>query len=190
MDRSLRAPRILTVGDGDLSFSLAIARAFGDSIELTATTLLSAEELCQTYASAAENIRLLSEMQNVRVVHGVDATAMRSSELGPHDRVLFAHPHLGLADLQDVELHSRRHQVLIAHYLESAAELLTTGMRQAGVAHEGGERICGFVHLTLCGNQPNAWHAAGHAHRLGLGAARGLDVAQPPELHLPSGTTL
>ena len=41
------APRIsiLTVGDGDLSFSLALARAFGDAIDLTATTLPDEEEV-------------------------------------------------------------------------------------------------------------------------------------------------
>ena len=35
--------RVLTVGDGDLSYSLALARCFGPQIELTATTLLATE---------------------------------------------------------------------------------------------------------------------------------------------------
>ena len=38
--------RVLTVGDGDLSYSLALARCFGPQIELTATTLL-ADALCR-----------------------------------------------------------------------------------------------------------------------------------------------
>ena len=104
-------PRIATVGDGDLSYSLAIARAFGGGIELTATTLLTEEELCATYTRAEAIIHELRERQ-VRVIHGVDATALDIATLGPQDRVLFAHPHLGLADLQNVEAHSRRHQVL------------------------------------------------------------------------------
>ena len=43
----------LTVGDGDLSYSLALRRCFGEQIELTATTLLSEAELTSTYARAA-----------------------------------------------------------------------------------------------------------------------------------------
>ena len=45
--------RILTVGDGDLSYSLALRRCFGEQIELTATTLLSEAELTSTYTRAA-----------------------------------------------------------------------------------------------------------------------------------------
>ena len=45
--------RVLTVGDGDLSYSLALARCFNDGISLTATTLPSREELLGTYERAA-----------------------------------------------------------------------------------------------------------------------------------------
>ena len=38
------AIHVLTVGDGDLSYSLALQRAFGE-IVLTATTLASEDEL-------------------------------------------------------------------------------------------------------------------------------------------------
>ena len=51
MTRRLR--RVLTVGDGDLSYSLALARAYDNSIDLTATTLLSEQELRETYSAAA-----------------------------------------------------------------------------------------------------------------------------------------
>ena len=40
--------RVLTVGDGDLSYSLALVRAYGDRIRLTATVLPTAEELVAT----------------------------------------------------------------------------------------------------------------------------------------------
>ena len=45
--------RVLTVGDGDLSYSLALARAYGDRIRLTASVLPTTEELVATYAAAA-----------------------------------------------------------------------------------------------------------------------------------------
>ena len=43
--------RVLTVGDGDLSYSLALARAYGDRIRLTASVLPTTEELVATYAA-------------------------------------------------------------------------------------------------------------------------------------------
>ena len=43
--------RVLTVGDGDLSYSLALARAYGGRIRLTASVLPTAEVLVPTYAA-------------------------------------------------------------------------------------------------------------------------------------------
>ena len=51
---------MLTVGDGDLSYSLALARAYNAAIDLVATTLLSEEELRTTY-SAIESV--LAELE-------------------------------------------------------------------------------------------------------------------------------
>ena len=63
MDRP-RGVRVLTVGDGDLSFSLALARAFrGDELFLTATTLLTADELRETYGNAAPILAELSKYE-------------------------------------------------------------------------------------------------------------------------------
>ena len=130
--------RVLTVGDGDLSYSLALHRAFSAQIVLTATTLPDADEVCATYARAAE---ILAELQarGVTVLHGVDATQLDVDRLGTFDHVCFLHPHLGLSDLLDEAAHAHRHSVLMAHFLHSAAQLLT--------AH-------GHINLTLCGSQP------------------------------------
>ena len=143
--------RVLTVGDGDLSYSLALARCYGPQIELTATTLLPNEaELTATYSRAAAILAELLE-RGVAVRFGVDATAL-SSDLGPQDDIAFAHPHLGHADRGDAA-HARRHTVLVAHFLRSAADLLAPG---------------GAVHLTLCGNQPRVWAVEASAERNGL----------------------
>ena len=161
-----KPPRVLTVGDGDLSYSLALARAYGSAIELTASTLLREEELLETYAAAAATLAELRE-RRVCIRHGIDATALERAEpaLGRQDHVIFNHPHLGLADLSDVQAHARRHEVLIAHYLASAAALLPS--------------VGGCVHLTLCGNQPKAWSVEAHGRRLGLAPPVWLDVAVP-----------
>ena len=145
--------RVLTVGDGDLSYSIALLRAFGTQhVELTATTLPDADEVCTTYARAAEMIAELRDVHGVKVVHGVDATQL-SPSLGLFDHICFCHPHLGLSDLLDEAAHAQRHSVLLAHFLHSASALLAPG---------------GHIHLTLCGNQPTTWEVDAHAARLGL----------------------
>jgi hypothetical protein len=78
------ARRVLTVGDGDLSYSLALARAYGSRVRLTATTLLTEAELLATYERAAHVLEELRALPHVRVVHGVNAcTLHRDVELAP-----------------------------------------------------------------------------------------------------------
>ena len=89
---------VLTIGEGDLSYSLALARAFGDAIVLTATTLPPADELAATYERASANIAEL-QARGATVVHGVDATDISAGVQGSFDHVCFLHPHLGLSDL-------------------------------------------------------------------------------------------
>ena len=145
--------RVLTVGEGDLSFSLALSRAFGDRVHLTATTLPDEAELCATYSAAAPCIAEL-RTRGAAVVHGVDATALDVDALGQQDHICFLHPHLGLSDLLDEAAHAERHSALIGHYLSSAMALLSPGR--------------GVVSLTLCGNQAETWRCEAHAARLGL----------------------
>ena len=160
--------RVLTVGDGDLTASLALARALGPQIDLTATTFVSEAELTATYALAGPCLAELRE-RGVRVQHGVDATALSAVRpgLALQHHVLFYHPHLGLGDLKDSAAHHRRHSVLVAHYLASAAAMLLPG---------------GVVHLTLCGNQATTWSAAAHARRLGLLSVQALPTTSAAAL--------
>jgi hypothetical protein len=137
--------RILTVGDGDLTLSLAIARAYGnnDQILVSASTLEPCpEDLLQAYPNA-----VVAELQEsgVPVLYGVDATRLHCSprlaspflpstqhqqqkqkNLKEWDVIVFHHPHLGLSLLkeQDEEQHARRHHVLLSHYLNSACRVL------------------------------------------------------------------
>ena len=144
--------RILTVGDGDCSYSLALCRAFPSSITLTCTTLPDEAELFSTYSAAEKCLSELRE-RGARIMHGVDATALDRNSLGEFEHILFVHPHLGLSDLLDEAAHAHRHGVLVAHFLHSAAALLAPN---------------GLIHLTLCGNQPSTWEVDAHAARIGL----------------------
>ena len=173
--------RVLTVGDGDLSYSLALSRAFGDAIELTATTFLSEVELQSTYARAADNIATLRASSRTRVLFSMDACSLHDcSTLGPMDDIFFNHPQLGLADLNSVQAHARRHRVLIAHFLASATALMPDPTAHA---REGDANICGRIHLTLCGTQPTVWAVEDHARQLfGTDSSRPalLDVSKSP----------
>eukprot|EP00949_MAST-11_sp_MAST-11-sp1_P001252 g1252.t1 len=146
--------KILTVGDGDLSYSLALARAAPHAQQITATTLISRAELCEVYQTAAKNLKSLSALKNVQVVHGVNATDLRGSLDGQKqfDRVVFSHPHLGLDDL-GTEAHRRRHACLIAHFFFSCRDILREG---------------GHVVLGLCGKQPLNWNVDESASRCGF----------------------
>ncbi len=147
--------RIITVGEGDCSYSLALARAFGPAVHVTCTTFISEEECVATYARAGAVIAELRELGHT-VCDGIDATALASCTPPlepPYDHVCFLHPHLGLDDILDEAAHARRHSVLVAHYLAAAATILAPG---------------GCIHLTLCGNQPRTWEVHTHAARLGL----------------------
>ena len=136
-------PSCLTVGDGDLSYSVALTRCF-PGMDVVATTFPLEDELVATYAASARNLRLLGGTSHCTVQHGVDATALGDRfEAGRFDHVIFNHPHLGLDDLHQTELHAQRHRVLIAHFLASATRVCKIG----GHIHPGSVDV----------NRPTGW---------------------------------
>jgi 25S rRNA (uracil2634-N3)-methyltransferase len=73
-----RMQRVLTVGDGDFSFSLALARAFGGE-RIVATSYESRASLERIYGpSCMETLREL-EATGARVAHGVNAADLAST---------------------------------------------------------------------------------------------------------------
>lgn len=141
--------RLLTVGDGDLSLSLALARAYGKYISLTASVLDSKERLQACYPDAP--LEALTEL-DVEILYEVDATQLHE-RFRPRnwDLVCFHHPHLGLASLEkDESDHANRHFQLISHYLYSACV------------------VSDSVHICLCGRQPETWRLLEAAECTGL----------------------
>ncbi|KAM7250001.1 hypothetical protein ACFE04_021884 [Oxalis oulophora] len=76
--------KILLVGEGDFSFSLCLARAFGSASNIYATSLDSHDELVIKYKNAKCN---LEELQNLgaSLLHGVNASSMK---FHPHLRMV------------------------------------------------------------------------------------------------------
>ncbi|KAH1192802.1 Uncharacterized protein GmHk_19G053953 [Glycine max] len=71
---------ILLVGEGDFSFSLCLARAFGTAKNMVATSLDSRASLRNKYGSALGNLTEL-EALGCTIVHRVDVHTMLHKDL-------------------------------------------------------------------------------------------------------------
>jgi 23S rRNA-/tRNA-specific pseudouridylate synthase len=179
--------RLLTVGDGDLTLSLAIARCYGvEHVDLTASTFLSSpQSLVATYPhTAATTIRELENVYGATILYGMDACKLHLYEFPtdtvgtvhsenanimtqtvpkrqrPFDMTLFQHPHLGDYSAGEMDL-LHRHCILLAHYLDSA------------------QQIAEAVHVTLCANQADTWRLESAAARAGLVLSSIIPVQRP-----------
>jgi hypothetical protein len=163
------AVSILTVGDGDLSCSLAIQRAYGGMHRLVATTILSdQQDLLQTYESSSAQIIIEELESSSEILYGVDATQLHKHPdlcQRKFDLILFHHPHLGYnnnnkrktdnnnTDDDDDNAHATRHACLLAHYFDSARYLLSDQ---------------GTVHVCLCSGAVHSWKLDDVVERLNL----------------------
>eukprot|EP01039_Chlorochromonas_danica_P011108 gene11109-12375_t len=163
--------KILILGDGNFSFSLAAAHRLHDyhhvlpsrldhqpimvnhQVELIATSFDSREALDRKYPESTSLLTKLSKFAFVRVMHGVDGTHLEkqfSTERGEvFEEIWFNFPHLGKEDLHC-------HQSLIAHYFHSA---------KAYLKEEGKN---GFISVALSEEQQENWEIHKSASRLGL----------------------
>lgn len=182
---------LLVCGDGDLSYSAAIAPELAASgVRLTATVL----EDCETHRATYRNSRrhtetILSSYPDGRgasgaeaaedapfheVVFGVDATDLDSAfpndeKNRTFDRIQFNFPHWrGKAN-------HRHNRALLSNFLQSAAGALTPGAGE----NNGGVGRGGEIHVALCQGQGGAtastieewrgsWKAAEFANEAGL----------------------
>jgi len=161
MLETIRKKKVLTVGEGDLSLSLALSRAYGDHIDVTASVIESDRlEFLRVFPEAPlEELHL----RKVPVLYGVDATQLHlrcahsETEVKSNktttteeettkipeawDLISFHHPHLGISNLEE-DTESKRavlHHCLLCHYLHSA------------------KQISKLVHVCLTGTQPTTW---------------------------------
>ncbi|KAF0913834.1 hypothetical protein E2562_024919 [Oryza meyeriana var. granulata] len=117
---------ILTVGDGEFSFSLALATAFGSGENLVATSLDTLEDLRGKYSKAESNIMELKRM-GATVLHGVDAKRMKdhtSLKLRRFDRIVFNFPHAGFKGKEDDMRMINSHKELVWGFFQNARHLL------------------------------------------------------------------
>ncbi|CAI5745457.1 unnamed protein product [Peronospora destructor] len=90
-----KVKRILTVGDGNFSYSLALARALRPEtgVQLVTTSHESKTTVLETYPDGQEILDELNANTNVTVRHEMDATnAEQMKALGQFDRVIWNFP--------------------------------------------------------------------------------------------------
>ncbi|XP_020209857.1 uncharacterized protein At4g26485, partial [Cajanus cajan] len=114
--------RILLVGEGDFSFSLCLARAFGTASNMVATSLDSKDSLMMNYENALSNLIEL-ETLGCTIVHEVDVHTMREHPLLEHerfDRIIYNFPHAGFNGRESNASVIMLHQDLVSGFLKNA----------------------------------------------------------------------
>lgn len=178
--------RIITLGDGDFTYSLDLARYLSQKqeqeqqssslIELVATGIDSRSELFSKYKDSGF---ILSQLEATKTVDSLSVTiqhqvnaivsakrSVPSTALG-FDHVMFHHPHLGV---ENAELHG----YFMSHFFHSATH---HWMKPKG----------GLLHVTLVVGQFERWKCQEAAKRHGLNLLqRNVFVPPPVEHELPT----
>ncbi|XP_040362732.1 uncharacterized protein At4g26485 isoform X1 [Rosa chinensis] len=123
--------RILLVGEGDFSFAVSLARAFGSSRNMVATSLDDRESLMRKYSKAMSNVMEL-ENRGCVVLHEVDVHGMSQHPFLScirFDRIIYNFPHAGyLRGPLSSEYNQFQiwfHQDLVRGFFKNAREMLT-----------------------------------------------------------------
>ena len=151
--------RVLTVGDGDCSFSAALA-AGGRCAALDASTLAADEAALRGLYEGLDvgrHVAAIEAAPNARLVYGVDATDLLASPrlgcvgAGAYDRVVFNFPCIAVAGGQDGQNPDSR--VADEAALEANRDLVRKFARSAAtVVRPGGE-----VFVTHKTKPPFSW---------------------------------
>eukprot|EP01018_Ginkgo_biloba_P021623 Gb_11797 [translate_table: standard] len=130
--------QILLVGEGDFSFSSALANAFGSAHNMVATSLDSREKVMRIYKSARVWTVMNLINHGAMVLHGVDATTMDELDIikdRMSDRIVFNFPHAGFCGKESDRAVIKKHRHLVKMFLKNARTMLSsTG--EIHVAHK------------------------------------------------------
>ncbi|PIO74713.1 hypothetical protein TELCIR_03266 [Teladorsagia circumcincta] len=132
------ARSLLILGDGNLSFSRAVAES-ETNLPITATVLDSEAEFLTRYGHD-RNIQRLRECDNVQLLFGVDATALPSEWAGKFHYIAMNFPHPG------GKTNLRKSRLLASGIFRSVSSIMTDDSEfhlvlaqgQAGVQYNGG----------------------------------------------------
>ncbi|XP_020221266.1 uncharacterized protein At4g26485 isoform X1 [Cajanus cajan] len=148
--------RILFVGEGDFSFSLSLAKAFGSAHNLVATSLDSYDNIGKKYSNGLNNVMELEE-RGCLVLHGVDAKEMSQHfflKTQRFDRIVYNFPHVGFLYPENSHCQIQLNKRLLKGFLANAKALVKKG---------------GEIHVTHKEGDPyNKWDLVKKAEKIGL----------------------
>ncbi|KAK2631073.1 hypothetical protein EUGRSUZ_L03451 [Eucalyptus grandis] len=125
--------KILLVGEGDFSFAVCLAQAFGSAVNIVATSVdsqVDRPEKCRQSGCTKErapNIEILEGLGGT-ILHEVDAHNMTEHPDPRHkssDRIVFNFLHTGYKGHDHSNSQIQRHQELVRAFLKSARSMLT-----------------------------------------------------------------
>ncbi|GLJ44823.1 hypothetical protein SUGI_0942860 [Cryptomeria japonica] len=149
---------ILLVGEGNFSFSSALATAFKSAKNIVASSFDSkADKVLRVYDTARSSIENL-ESRKALVLYEVDATRLHEIEdlsARKFDRIVFNLPHAGYFPGGERSKKAiKKNKELVSMFLESAAKLLS---------------LCGEIHVTnKVGPRYKKWNLEEEAEKYGL----------------------
>ncbi|KAI9786865.1 MAG: hypothetical protein M1839_005096 [Geoglossum umbratile] len=117
--------KILLIGEGDFSFSRSLTE-YHNCVDLTATSLDSADALFAKYPQARHNTEFLAGEAGQTVLYGIDATRLagcKALRRGGFGGIVFNFPHVG-GKSRDVNRQVRYNQELLVSFFKSALPLL------------------------------------------------------------------
>ncbi|WJX27378.1 25S rRNA (uracil(2634)-N(3))-methyltransferase [Trifolium repens] len=149
--------KILFVGEGDFSFSLSLAKAFGSAHNLVATSLDSQEKIEKKYSNGISNARELEERGCI-VLYDVDVKVMSQHfflKTQRFDRIVYNFPHVGFLYPENSYCQIQLNKKLLKGFMANAKAL---------VKKDGGE-----IHVTHKEGDPyNKWDLVRKAEKRGL----------------------
>lgn len=119
--------QILLVGEGDFSFSLALANVFESAGNMVVTSKDSRERVLSSYKTAHITLSKLESL-GAKIYHEVDATKLEKHPvIGKmnFDRIVFNFPHAGFLGRETNKAVIKKHRHLIKNFFKSASTVLS-----------------------------------------------------------------
>ncbi|RDX62591.1 hypothetical protein CR513_59062, partial [Mucuna pruriens] len=185
--------KILLVGEGDFSFSLSLAMAFGSASNMVATSLdskgvsgahqhgfgLPQLSLIRNYSRASTNLAKLDNL-GCTIVHEVDVHAMNMHPLLQtkcFDRIVFNFPHAGFVYREHDPTQIVLHKCVVNGFLESARKMVAED-GEIHVTHKNAYPFCKWEVVTLAEEAKlflvnkvpfDSWDYPGYSNKKGSG---------------------
>ncbi|KAL5769397.1 hypothetical protein ACOSQ2_016180 [Xanthoceras sorbifolium] len=133
--------RILLVGEGDFSFSLSLARAFGSAHNMVASTIDTQENIASKYSNGLRNVIELGE-RGCQVLYEVDAKQMSQHfflKTQKFDRIIYNFPHVGFPFREASYCQIQLNKGLVKGFLKNAKVMLKEEKGEIHVTHKEGD---------------------------------------------------